>query len=240
MSDLGHCLPRSTIPPCYGLAGIDPNSVIPHRRASTRELPVPSTQSRYSPLWNDTKSDDWLCDMQHDRNMSQIIISPSHASWPDEFQALKALLTPAVPHGSAIHHIGSTAIVGLAAKNVIDIQVSVDELNAVDLSSLEKVGFQHVSGLSDHCPPGVQLHRDELAKLFFRGTTRPANVHIRQTGRFNQRYALVCRDFLRSHPVAANAYALIKTRLAQSVFRRCRSLLRYKGPNFRYHSRRRK
>jgi len=147
--------------------------------------------------------------------MSHIIISPSRASWAREFQALKSLLNSAVPPGSTIHHIGSTAIVGLAAKDVIDIQVSVDYLEAVDLSRLEELGFQHVAGRSDHSPPGVHLHSDELAKLFFRGTARPANIHIRQKGRFNQRYALVCRDFLRSHPVAANAYALIKTRLAQ-------------------------
>nr|WP_281411920.1 GrpB family protein [Rhizobium sp. WYCCWR 11128] len=40
-------------------------------------------------------------------------------------------------------------------------------------------------------------------------------MHIRQRGRFNQRYSLLCRDFLRAHPTGANAYALIKQRLAQ-------------------------
>jgi GrpB-like predicted nucleotidyltransferase (UPF0157 family) len=147
--------------------------------------------------------------------MSKIIISPSQESWPREFQALKTLLTSAVPPGSTIQHIGSTAIVGLAAKDVIDIQVSVDELDAVDLTRMEEFGFQHIAGRSDHNPPGEHLHGDELAKLFFRGTARPVHIHVRQKGRFNQRYALVCRDFLRSHPVAANAYALIKMRLAQ-------------------------
>jgi GrpB-like predicted nucleotidyltransferase (UPF0157 family) len=38
--------------------------------------------------------------------------------------------------------------------------------------------------------------------------------HVRERGRFNQRFALICRDFLRVHPVAASAYALIKQRLA--------------------------
>nr|WP_259664542.1 GrpB family protein [Rhizobium binae] len=40
-------------------------------------------------------------------------------------------------------------------------------------------------------------------------------MHIREKGRFNQRYSLLCRDFLRAHPIAASAYALIKQRLAQ-------------------------
>ncbi|CAA2144132.1 hypothetical protein OICFNHDK_4522 [Methylobacterium bullatum] len=40
-------------------------------------------------------------------------------------------------------------------------------------------------------------------------------MHVRQKGRFNQRFALVCRDFLRARPVAAASYALIKQRLAE-------------------------
>ena len=40
------------------------------------------------------------------------------------------------------------------------------------------------------------------------------NVHVRAAGRPNQRYALLCRDFLRANPTAAEAYALFKQRLA--------------------------
>jgi GrpB-like predicted nucleotidyltransferase (UPF0157 family) len=129
---------------------------------------------------------------------------------------LEVLLAAAVPPGAAIHHIGSTALPNLAAKDVIDIQVSVDELDAVDPAKLETIGFRQVKGrLSDHCPPGMQLPDNDLAKLFFKGTARPAHVHIRERGRFNQRFPLVCRDFLRTHPIAAGAYAQIKTRLAE-------------------------
>lgn len=148
--------------------------------------------------------------------MGKIVIGPPLASWPSEFLALKSLLAQAVPGGAAIHHIGSTAVPNLAAKDIIDIQVSVDALVDVDPAALEKFGFRQVRGLlSDHCPPAMQLPDAELAKLFFKGTTRAANIHIREKGRFNQRYALLCRDFLRTHPMAADAYALIKMRLAQ-------------------------
>ena len=40
------------------------------------------------------------------------------------------------------------------------------------------------------------------------------NIHVRVAGRRNQRYALLCRDFLRSRPAAAQAYGLFKHRLA--------------------------
>jgi GrpB-like predicted nucleotidyltransferase (UPF0157 family) len=46
------------------------------------------------------------------------------------------------------------------------------------------------------------------------GTMRPMHVHVRAAGRANQRYAWLCRDFLRAHPTAAEAYAQFKQRLA--------------------------
>ena len=121
-----------------------------------------------------------------------------------------------MPESSVIHHIGSTAIPGLAAKDVIDIQVSVDSLDVVDVAAIAAAGFKQrvFSGRGDHCPPGMDLPETELAKLFFKSTGRAANLHVREKGRFNQQYALLCRDFLRSHPIAAQAYALIKQRLA--------------------------
>ena len=151
--------------------------------------------------------------------MSRIEIHPPNATWPDDFQALKAHLVGVMPKNSVIHHIGSTAVPGLAAKDVIDIQVSVDRLEQVDVAGVVAAGFKHreISGTGDHCPPGMDLPDPELTKLFFKSTGRAANVHVREKGRFNQQYALLCRDFLRSHPVAAQAYALVKHHLARHV-----------------------
>jgi GrpB-like predicted nucleotidyltransferase (UPF0157 family) len=39
-------------------------------------------------------------------------------------------------------------------------------------------------------------------------------VHVREAGRLNQRYALLCRDYLRAAPAAAAAYAAVKRTLA--------------------------
>lgn len=149
--------------------------------------------------------------------MSRIEIHPPNATWPDDFQALKARLVGVMPRNSVIHHIGSTAVPGLAAKDVIDIQVSVDRLEQVDVTAVVAAGFKHreIAGIGDHCPPGMDLPAPDLTKLFFKSTGRAANVHVREKGRFNQRYALLCRDFLRSHPVAAQSYALVKHHLAR-------------------------
>ncbi|WP_421990504.1 GrpB family protein [Roseococcus sp.] len=136
------------------------------------------------------------------------------SDWPAQFRRLARGIWQAAPAASIIHHIGSTAVPGLAAKDVIDIQLTVGSLAEVDSSALRAAGFEPVHGLADHAPPGARLDAADLAKLFFRSTTRPANLHVREHGRFNQRYALLCRDFLVSHPDAAKAYETIKRRLA--------------------------
>jgi GrpB-like predicted nucleotidyltransferase (UPF0157 family) len=129
--------------------------------------------------------------------------------------ALKRAIMRAAPAGAYLHHIGSTAIPGLPAKDIIDIQLTVNDLADVDAEAFEQAGFERRPIATDHGPPGVDLAEDELRKAFYRSRGRPANLHIRERGRFNQRYSLLCRDFLRAHPTAAGAYALIKQRLAQ-------------------------
>ena len=44
---------------------------------------------------------------------------------------------------------------------------------------------------------------------------RSANIHIRVSGRLNQRYPLLFRDYLRAHPSTAESYALVKVALAK-------------------------
>lgn len=149
--------------------------------------------------------------------VSLIDICPPDPTWPAQFQALKASLLPALPAGAVIHHIGSTAVPDLPAKDIIDIQVTLDDLATADIASITAAGFATRPGAprTDHCPPGLDLPPEQLAKLFFKSTGRPANLHIRQAGRFNQRYPLLCRDYLRSHFGAAQAYAQVKQQLAQ-------------------------
>jgi GrpB-like predicted nucleotidyltransferase (UPF0157 family) len=136
--------------------------------------------------------------------------------WASEFETCKAAVLRAAPAGAYVHHIGSTAVQGLAAKDVIDVQVTVTDLDAVDDQAFSNEGFVSSRRIStDHCPPGLTLTEADLTKRFFKSNGRPANIHVRVKGRYNQRFALLCRDYLRARPVAAQAYAIIKQRLAE-------------------------
>jgi GrpB-like predicted nucleotidyltransferase (UPF0157 family) len=82
-----------------------------------------------------------------------------------------------------------------------------------------EAGFARQEWTRDHRPPGMNLSDVELEKRAFTEPAgeRRANVHVRAEGRFNQRYALLCRDYLRAHPAAAGAYADVKRALTGIV-----------------------
>lgn len=150
--------------------------------------------------------------------MSEIIeIVPYSSRWPEEFRQLEEELTNSIgSYVLAIDHIGSTSVPGLAAKDVIDIQVTVASLDIPLQPMLEKLGYQRKLHLSDHRPPGEEdLPEEALQKHFYFKSSRRVNLHVRVAGRFNQRYALLCRDYLRTHPHAARAYGEIKQQLAK-------------------------
>lgn len=148
-----------------------------------------------------------------------IEIVPYNPQWPEWFHSLGQSIRGVLQNDAlAIHHIGSTSVPGLAAKNIIDIQVTVAQQSDAIIPLLEGVGFTYLARINkDHRPPGRDdIPEEELTKMIFsmQGTPR-CNLHVRVLGYFNQRYPLLCRDYLRQHPYTASAYAQIKQQLAK-------------------------
>ncbi len=146
-----------------------------------------------------------------------IQIVPYKASWPEEFAVVSAEVRTVLGDTAlAVHHIGSTSVLGLAAKDVIDIQVTVADLNVPLKCLLENAGFIYRDDIiRNHAPPGMVLASEELTKRYFQRSERPVHLHVRASRRFNQRYALLCRDFLRTQPLARDAYAEVKRQLSR-------------------------
>lgn len=150
-----------------------------------------------------------------------VTILPYQTNWPLLFQELAANLRKALGRSALrIDHIGSTSVPGLAAKDRIDIQITVVALNDELLSNMLSIGMASYKGLiNDHVPPGASHAAQEWEKWLFvqRGGKCDANIHVRIQGRLNQRYPLLFRDYLRCHPATANAYAELKRRLAANL-----------------------
>ena len=74
-----------------------------------------------------------------------IEISPYDASWPARFEAERRLLEPILSPvlAGGIHHVGSTAILGVAAKPIIDIMAGVRSLDEARVVFAELVKLQY-------------------------------------------------------------------------------------------------
>jgi GrpB-like predicted nucleotidyltransferase (UPF0157 family) len=150
----------------------------------------------------------------------RIEIVPYNPHWPAEFERIAGAIREAMGDLAVrIDHIGSTSVPGLAAKDVIDIQVTVRDLDADAITSaLATIGYTQPHGfLFDHIPPGADEDPGQWKKLMFKPPEgqRRTHLHVRQLGRPNQRYPLLFRDYLRANPNAAEAYSRIKVALAR-------------------------
>jgi GrpB-like predicted nucleotidyltransferase (UPF0157 family) len=145
-----------------------------------------------------------------------IEIVPYQSRWPEEFRSIADKIEKAIgAQGITVHHIGSTSVPLLAAKDVIDLQITVDDLVAPIQTPLMQIGFEPTDITTDHCPPGMTLPPAELEKRYYRFKDRRAHLHVRKRGAFNQRYAILFRDYLRASPVARDAYGEVKKQLAR-------------------------
>jgi GrpB-like predicted nucleotidyltransferase (UPF0157 family) len=141
--------------------------------------------------------------------MTEVLaIRPYDPAWAAEFEDERARLRAALGMLAVrIDHHGSTAVPGLSAKPIIDVQVSVRTLHPLSSYSepLESVGYVHVP------------HPDDSFAPFFH---RPAvwphthHVHVVESGGEEERKTLAFRDYLRDHSEKAQEYEALKRELA--------------------------
>lgn len=137
-----------------------------------------------------------------------IEIAPYDAAWPGMFDAEAAVLREALGAVALrIDHVGSTAVPGLAAKPVIDIQISVADVNAAAAyrGPLEALGYLFTS---DPNFPEYPFFGKPAAY------PRTHHIHVCEAGGREERRHLAFREYLRAHPEVAAAYAGLKQQLA--------------------------
>ena len=141
------------------------------------------------------------------RSPRTIVVVDYDPSWPLTFASLRAPVWEAVRDVAiTVEHVGSTAVPGLAAKPIIDIDVIVPtraEIPAV-IDRLAAIGYVHQGnlGIEDReafkSPAGLPAHH---LYVCVRGSVALTNH-------------LALRDYLRGHPDRAVAYGQLKKRLA--------------------------
>lgn len=155
---------------------------------------------------------------------TRVLVVPYDQAWPRWGEAELGTLTEAlgdlVLHAA---HIGSTSIPQMAAKNTLDLQLSVWDLaeaaTAFD-APLAELGYVRRPYERDHVPAGDSSDPKLWAKLYWNRRNHPGgdvNLHVRVVGSPNERLALLFRDYLRAHPLAVAAYGQFKLALAAQV-----------------------
>jgi GrpB-like predicted nucleotidyltransferase (UPF0157 family) len=149
------------------------------------------------------------------------VIAAYQPGWPQRAATLIAALRGHLGVlAGRIEHIGSTAIPGMDAKDVLDLQVSVTGLDAAARAfdePLGVLGFHPAVYARDHVPAGQAGDPGQWAKIFWSRRAHPGgdvNLHARVAGSANERLALLFRDWFRAHPEAIPAYATFKRSLA--------------------------
>jgi GrpB-like predicted nucleotidyltransferase (UPF0157 family) len=140
-----------------------------------------------------------------------IEIVPYDPGWRGAFEAEAARLRAALKTLAVrIDHHGSTAVPGLGAKPIIDIQISVERLEPISAygERLETIGYVHVPHPDDSfCPffhrPGQWPHTH--------------HVHVVERGGREERRTLAFRDYLRDHRDVAREYEDLKRIIAAQV-----------------------
>lgn len=135
---------------------------------------------------------------------------PYDPAWPSKFEAVAAILRKALPDAK-IEHYGSTAVPGLGGRPILDIQVAVPD--AHDRKhyepALKRLGYARF------VPPDlVPLAEAGMINYVPADGSNTVHLAVSTLGGFHQVRQLAVRDYLRSSPGEAEAYAEVKKQAA--------------------------
>ena len=139
----------------------------------------------------------------------RVIVEPYNEAWEQAFDKIKNEIEAAI--GDLIlgvEHVGSTSVEGMWAKPCIDIDVIIKDYSVFDavVNKLAAIGYIHEGDLGI---PGREAFRyTDKPHLY------PHHLYVCPAGSQELYRHLTFRDFLRTHPAAAQEYGRVKERAA--------------------------
>jgi GrpB-like predicted nucleotidyltransferase (UPF0157 family) len=130
-------------------------------------------------------------------------------NWRHDFNRLAAVLARDIPDVVAVEHIGSTAIPGMPARDIVDVEVVVTKIQDETAFSapLQRLGFRRFN------PP--DLAAAGLCLFVPDDGSGRVHVHVCELGSAQHRRHVAVRDYLRAHPDEARRYADVKREAAR-------------------------
>jgi GrpB-like predicted nucleotidyltransferase (UPF0157 family) len=137
-----------------------------------------------------------------------IIVADYDQSWPELYQLFSKRIADSLGDiAAAIEHVGSTAVPGLAAKPIIDIDVllATSELLPTAIERLSNIGYSYQGNL------GIAEREAFRAPA----SDPPHHLYVCPPGSREFQRHLAFRDYLRAHPIEAKTYGDLKRSLAK-------------------------
>ena len=140
--------------------------------------------------------------------MRTIEVVEYNDNWPSLFEMEKKLIISSLPLETIwIHHIGSTAVNGLAAKPIIDILLEVEGIEFLDRFNevFESIGYE--------CKGEFGI----LGRRYFQkgGDSRSHQIHAFKKNSDNAIRHLAFKEYLIAHPEVAKSYEDLKLDVAK-------------------------
>lgn len=135
----------------------------------------------------------------------KVIVLPYDPQWAADFESIRLELAEALGDlAVSIEHVGSTAVPGLSAKPIIDLDVVIEDYAAFSevVERLAEIGYIHQGDLG--------IPEREAFKYEHKPHLRKHHLYVCPRGSREIKRHLTFRDYLRSHPEAVKLYGQTK------------------------------
>jgi GrpB-like predicted nucleotidyltransferase (UPF0157 family) len=146
--------------------------------------------------------------MTPDKNQKrEYSIQEYDPEWPKKFEEIKDVIKEIFSKKALqIEHIGSTSILGMKAKPLIDVLVVVEKKEPFAFEKEKMMVLGYEWGENYIAPDTLIFYKTE-------GDRKTENIHICLKDSFKAKQFIITRDYLRTHPERAKLYGEIKEKL---------------------------
>ncbi|MFX1560770.1 MAG: GrpB family protein [Promethearchaeota archaeon] len=141
-----------------------------------------------------------------------VIVEEYNPEWALWFETLCSLLKPILgEYVIRIEHVGSTAVPGMLAKPIIDLNIVIRDEDFEEVNSiLSEIGFVHLGDLGITGREAFNCVDPELKSRLPPHHLYICDLHAEELNR-----QVTFRNYLRTHPDDANAYSEFKRHLVR-------------------------
>ncbi len=155
----------------------------------------------------------------------KVIVLPYDRAWKTAFEEICAELEAAIGDLIVgIEHVGSTSVVGMAAKPIIDIDVIIPDYTVFDtvVCKLAEIGYTHEGDLG--------IKDREAFKYTDKPHLQKHHLYVCPQNSAELHRHVTFREFLRANPDALKQYSAVKETAAALYPNDIDQYIRYKTP----------